>query len=102
MKHYSRLLENELECLKLAKKSKKTTFIKIVISSKTELSKFKKLLKQIFQIIKAKELAGFIIQPTYGISEPSLEQLLGFYDLVYAYYNQVRIVPQLHKFIGAP
>lgn len=102
IKHYSKLLENELECLKLAKKSGKTTFIKIVISSKTQLSEFKKLLKQIFKIITPNEIAGFIIQPSYGILEPSLNQLLGFYDSVYYYYNQVRIIPQLHKFIGAP
>jgi pyruvate-formate lyase-activating enzyme len=101
-KHYSKLLENELECLRLAKKSKKTTYIKVVISSKTQLSQFKKLLKQIFKIISKTELAGFIIQPTYGISEPSLEQLFRFYDSVYDYDAQVRIIPQLHKFIGAP
>jgi len=102
IKHYSKLLENELECLRIAKKSKRITFIKVVISSKTQLSSFKKLLRHIFKIISKTELAGFIIQPTYGISEPSLEQLFSFYDEVYTYYNQVRIVPQLHKFIGAP
>jgi len=101
-KHYSKLLENELDCLRLAKKSKKTTYIKVVISSKTQLSQFKKLLKQIFKIVSKTDLAGFIIQPTYGISEPSLEQLFSFYDSVYDYDAQVRIVPQLHKFIGAP
>lgn len=101
-KHYSKLLENELDCLRLAKKSKKITYIKVVISSKTQLSQFKKLLKQIFKIVSKTDLAGFIIQPTYGISEPSLEQLFSFYDSVYDYDAQVRIVPQLHKFIGAP
>ena len=101
-KRYSKLLENELDCLRLAKKSKKTAYIKVVISSKTQLSQFKKLLKQIFKIVSKTDLAGFIIQPTYGISEPSLEQLFSFYDSVYEYYAQVRIVPQLHKFIGAP
>ena len=101
-KHYSKLLESELDCLRLAKKSKKITYIKVVISSKTQLSQFKKLLKQIFKIVSEADLAGFIIQPTYGISEPSLEQLFSFYDSVYEYDAQVRIVPQLHKFIGAP
>jgi organic radical activating enzyme len=101
-KHYSKLLVNELECLRIAKKSKKTAYVKVVISSKTELDSFKKLLRKIFKIVSKAELAGFIIQPTYGISEPSLEQLFRFYDAVYGYYDQVRIVPQLHKFIGAP
>jgi 7-carboxy-7-deazaguanine synthase len=101
-KNYSRLLENELECLRLAAKSKKTTYIKVVVSSKTALGSFKKLLTSIFRILSKSELAGFIIQPTYGISEPSLEQLFSFYDAVRPYYSEVRIIPQLHKFIGAP
>ena len=100
--HYSKLLENELDCLKKAQAAHKTTYIKIVISSKTELDSFKNLLSQIFEITSRSKLAGFIIQPTYGVSEPSLEQLLKFYDAVYTHYDQVRIVPQLHKFIGAP
>ncbi len=100
--HYSKLLENELQCLKLAIEAGKTTYIKIVVSSKTKLEHFKELLKNIFNIISKSEIAGFIIQPTYGISEPNLIQLLDFYDAAHAYYNEVRIVPQLHKFIGAP
>lgn len=99
--HYSKLLENELQCLNYAIDSKKTTYIKVVISSKTELEPFKELLEKVFSIIKS-EIAGFIIQPTYGIAEPSLKQLFSFYDEVYPYYKNVRIVPQLHKFIGAP
>ncbi|MDE1763986.1 MAG: 7-carboxy-7-deazaguanine synthase QueE [Thaumarchaeota archaeon] len=100
--HYSKLLENELQCLKLAIDSGKTTYIKIVISSRTGLEHFKHLLKNIFDITSKSKVAGFIIQPTYGIAEPDLKQLLDFYDLVHAYYEEVRIVPQLHKLIGAP
>ena len=100
--HYSKLLENALECLKTSIDSKKITYIKIVVSEKTELADFKKLLDKIFNIVSKKDLAGFIIQPTYGISEPSLEKLLKFYDLVFPFYGEVRVVPQLHKFIGAP
>ena len=54
------------------------------------------------KIVSKKDLAGFIIQPTTGVAEPSLEKLLEFYDLVFPLYNEVRIVPQLHKLIGAP
>ena len=82
--------------------SKKTTYIKIVVSEKTKPEDFKELVDKIFNIISKKDLAGFIIQPTYGIAEPSLENLLKFYDLVFPFYNEVRVVPQLHKFIGAP
>ncbi len=101
-KHYSKLIENALECLKSAVHSKKITYIKIVVSSKTELESLNELLDKIFNIISKEDIAGFIIQPTYGIAEPSLEQLLKFYDLVYPYYTEVRVVPQLHKLIGAP
>ncbi len=100
-KHYSTLLENELQCLKLAANSGKTTYIKIVVSSRTTLEQFKQILTSIFDMARYK-VAGFIIQPTYGIEEPDLKQLLAFYDAVYTYYEGVRIIPQLHKFIGAP
>ena len=100
--HYSRLIQNALECLKISVDSNKITYIKIVVSAKTELRDFKELLDKIFNIVSKKDLTGFIIQPTYGIAEPSLEKLLKFYDLVFPFYNEIRIVPQLHKFIGAP
>ncbi len=100
--HYSKLLENELQCLKLAVDSGKVTYIKIVVSSRTKLEPFKQLLKSIFDIASKSKIAGFIIQPTYGMAEPELKQLLDFYDAVHIYYEEVRIVPQLHKFIGVP
>ena len=101
-KHYPELVRNTLECLQAAKEAKKTTYIKIVVSSKTELRSFKELLEQIFKIISKEDLSGFIIQPTTSTSEPTLEQLLVFYDNVYPYYDEVRVVPQLHKIISAP
>lgn len=100
--HYSKLIQNALECLKISVDSNKITYIKIVVSEKTELRDFKEILDKIFNIVSKKDLTGFIIQPTYGIAEPSLEKLLKFYDLVFPFYNEIRIVPQLHKFIGAP
>lgn len=101
-KHYSTLIENALRCLQESVKQKKTTYIKIVVSDRTELGPFGELVQNIFGVVSAKDLKGFIIQPTYGIAEPSLQNLLSFYDLVYPYYEQVRVVPQLHKLIGAP
>jgi len=101
-KHYPELVKNTLECLRAAVEAKKTTYIKIVVSSKTELSSFKDLLDQIFKIISKQNISGFIVQPTTSISEPTLEQLLQFYDAVYPYYDEVRVVPQLHKIISAP
>jgi len=101
-KHYERLIENALNCLKSSVLTKKTTYIKVVVSSKTELNEFTNLVKNIFNSVSKNQIDGFIIQPTYGIAEPSLELLLSLYDIVYPYYNDVKVVPQLHKFIGAP
>ena len=101
-KHYPNLIRNTLECLQMAIEAKKTTYVKIVISSKTELGSFKELLEQIFKIASKENISGFIIQPTTGVSESSLEQLLVFYDNVYPYYDEVRVVPQLQKIISAP
>ena len=101
-KHYPNYIENVLECLRLSISAKKTTYIKIVVSSKTTVDSFRKLLDKIFFVVSEKNLSGFIIQPTYGVSEPSLENLLKLYDLVYPNYKEVRIIPQLQKIMGAP
>lgn len=99
--HYNNLLKNEMECLKMAIKNNKITFIKIVVSNYTNVEEFSELIYDIFGTINAESLAGFIIQPTTKINEPTVESLLKFYDLVYPKYNDVRIIPQLHKVIGA-
>jgi hypothetical protein len=91
-----------MKCLESSVKSKKITYIKIVVSSKTQLDEFKELVDQIFNIISKENIDGFVIQPTYGISEPSLDLLLNLYDIVFPHYIDVKVVPQLHKFIGAP
>ena len=100
--HYKKLIGHTMKCLKSSVKSKKTTYIKIVVSSKTQLDEFKKLIDDIFNNISKENINGFVIQPTYGISEPSLDLLLNLYDIVFPYYIDVKVVPQLHKFIGAP
>ncbi|QMU54163.1 MAG: 4Fe-4S cluster-binding domain-containing protein [Nitrosopumilus sp.] len=102
LKHYEKFIGNTMKCLESSVKANKITYIKVVVSSKTQLNEFEKLVKEIFEIISKDDVDGFIIQPTYGISEPSLEHLLNLYDLVYPYYVGVKVVPQLHKFIGAP
>lgn len=101
-KHYEKLITHTMKCLESSVQAKKTTYIKIVVSSKTQLNKFEELVNQIFDIVSKDDIDGFIIQPTYGISEPSLDLLLNLYDIVYPYYIDVKVVPQLHKFIGAP
>ena len=101
-KHYDKLIDNALQCLANSVSSKKTTYIKIVVSNKTTIQSIKKLTEQIFQTISGDNISGFIIQPTHGIAEPSLDHLMGLYDIVYPYYDKVRVIPQLHKIIGAP
>lgn len=100
-KHYDKLFANEIKCLKLAIENNKIAYIKIVVSNSTSLDDFKKLIDRIFCEIKKKDLAGFIIQPTSNINEPTVDRLIGFYDLVYPLYKEVRVIPQLHKIIGA-
>lgn len=100
--HYEKLINHTIKCLESSVKTKKITYIKIVVSSKTRLNEFEELVNQIFHIISKEHIDGFIIQPTYGISEPSLDLLLNLYDIVYPHYIDVKVVPQLHKFIGAP
>ena len=101
-KHYERLIENAMNCLKSSVSERKTTYIKVVVSSKTGSGEFNKLVKNIFNSVSRDQIDGFVIQPTYGIAEPSLELLLSLYDIVFPYYTDVKVVPQLHKFIGAP
>jgi 7-carboxy-7-deazaguanine synthase len=101
-KHYEKLIENVMNCLKSSVSERKTTYIKIVVSSKTELSEFTNLVSSIFNSVSKHQIDGFIIQPTYGIAEPSLDLLLDLYDIVFPFYPDVKVVPQLHKFIGAP
>ena len=101
-KHYEKFIGHTMKCLESSVKTKKTTYIKIVVSSKTQLNEFEELTNQIFDVISKDDIDGFVIQPTYGVSEPSLDLLLNLYDIVYPYYIDVKVVPQLHKFIGAP
>lgn len=101
-KHYEKLIENAMNCLRSSVSEHKTTYIKIVVSSKTDQRDFKNLVNNIFSSVSKPHIDGFIIQPTYGIDEPSLELLLTLYDIVFPFYPEVKVVPQLHKFIGAP
>jgi organic radical activating enzyme len=99
-KHYPNLLRNEVECLKLALRSGRTTYIKVVVTNSSSLEEFRQLVHTVFGLAKPGGIAGFIIQPSHGIDEPSLERVFGFYDAVYPSYDQVRVVPQLHKEMG--
>lgn len=100
-KHQTNLIKSEMECLKMAVSAGKKPYVKIVVTNSTDIEEFSGLVNKIFTEAGAKNIAGFIIQPSYKIDEPVLDRLFAFYDAVYPLYDQVRVVPQLHKIIGA-
>jgi len=100
-KDYDNLLLNEIKCLELAVESNKTTYIKIVVTNSTHLDSFKNLVYNISKKIKPSEILSFIIQPSHGVDQPSVNKLLNIYDIVQPIFPEVRIIPQLHKEIGA-
>jgi len=98
---YDNLLFNEIKCLELAVESNKTTYIKIVVTNSTNLESFKNLVYSISKKIKPSDILGFIIQPSHGVDQPTVNKLLDTYDIVQPMFPEVRIIPQLHKEIGA-
>jgi organic radical activating enzyme len=98
---YDNLLLNEIKCLELAVESNKTTYIKIVVTNSTDLESFKNLVYNISKKIKPSNIVGFIIQPSHGVDQPTVNKLLDTYDIVQPMFPEVRIIPQLHKEIGA-
>ena len=101
-KHYPILLENALKCLQLSMSSKKSAYVKIVASSRTSPEHMAWLARRVFETADPEDIGGFVIQPAYGAAEPGLDLLMKMYDAVLPYYENVRVVPQLHKLIGAP
>ena len=101
-RHYEKLTSHAMKCLYFALEHNKTTYVKVVVSSKTTPQYLDSLASEIFRETPVCDVSGFVIQPTYGVSEPSLNQLLDMYDTVVPYYQDVRVIPQLHKIIGAP
>ena len=98
---YDNLLENELRCLELAVRNNKTTYIKIVVTNSTNLDSFKNLVGYISKKIKPSDIIAFIIQPSHGLDQPTVNKLLDTYDIAQPVFPEVRIIPQLHKEIGA-
>ena len=98
---YDNLILNEIKCLELSVESNKATYIKIVVTNSTNLESFKNLVYNISKKIKPSDILGFIIQPSFGIDQPTVNKLLDTYDIVQPIFPEVRIIPQLHKEIGA-
>lgn len=98
---YDNLISNEIKCLELAVESSNGTYIKIVVTNSTNLESFKNLVYNISKKIKPSDILGFIIQPSFGIDQPTVNKLLDTYDIVQPMFPEVRIISQLHKEIGA-
>lgn len=101
MNHYDNLLQNEIRCLMASVSNRKMTYIKIVVTDSTDTKEFAVLVGNIFQHVSREDIHGFVIQPSDGIDKPTTERLLRFYDIVCSHYREVRIIPQLHKQMGA-
>lgn len=99
---HATLQENAMICLEHATASPGVVYVKVVVSDRTSPDYMQALANEIFQRVSRHDISGFVIQPTWGVAEPSLESLMRMYDSVYPLYRQVRIVPQMHKYIGAP
>jgi 7-carboxy-7-deazaguanine synthase len=101
MNHYDKLLQNEIRCLMTSVSNRKITYIKIVVTNSTDTKEFAVLVGNIFQHVSTEDIDGFVIQPSDTIDKPTTERLLRFYDIVCPHYQEVRIIPQLHKQMGA-
>jgi pyruvate-formate lyase-activating enzyme len=99
--HYEDLLQNEIMCLKISVNARKISYIKIVVTKFTNSNEFADLVENIFRQVNSSEINGFVIQPSSGLDQPSIDMLVKFYDIVCAHYEEVRIIPQSHKQIGA-
>lgn len=111
--HHDRMTGQALRCLELAAAAGKTTYVKIVVSSETSVGEVRDLAIAVSNAARkgdsdsdaatdAISVSGFVIQPVYGKGEPPLELLLAMYDAIRPVYADVRVIPQLHKLIGAP
>ncbi len=100
-KFHNNLIQNELKCLELAlNKNDKISFVKIVFTNSTTVNEIRDLITRIFRCSNINNLSGITLQPSYEFDSPSTEHILKVYDEVYPFYNDVRVVPQMHKMLG--
>jgi 7-carboxy-7-deazaguanine synthase len=98
---YDNLLDNEIKCLDLSLlQTDKVSFIKIVFTNSTNFNELQNLVARIFDRPNIVNLKGFILQPSYQFDSPMPDKILKAYDLIYSYYKEVRVIPQMHKLIG--
>ena len=100
---YPGLLDSAVKCLRASIGRGKYTYVKIVVGASTSESHFAGLVGKALEGAPGGDgLSGLVIQPVTGRGAPDLDHLLRLYDVARPLYGGVRVVPQLHKLIGAP
>lgn len=78
--------------------SKKEVFIKAVVCKSTKLEDIKKTIKLVADFNKD---IPFILQPnSFEMEKGLIKRLIYFQNLCCHYLSYVRIIPQMHKFLG--
>lgn len=102
---YPALLDEALECLRASVELGTFTYVKIVVGASTTEAHLADLVGRAVEAAPdggGAGLSGLVIQPVTGDGAPGLDHLLRLYDAARPLYGDVRVVPQLHKMIGAP
>ena len=97
------IVASAAECLRISIGLRKFTYVKIVVSKSTSEEAFAELVGAVLRAAPGgRGLSGMVIQPVHGSGAPSLGHLLRLHDVARPLYGDVRVVPQLHKMMGAP
>ncbi len=87
--------KDHIKFLKIARK--KNIFVKTVVTKNTLMKDFKKAVEIIEEVNKD---IPFIIQPVTAKDNMDLKKLFTFYTIAKASLSDVRIIPQIHRFLG--
>ncbi|MEK6543870.1 MAG: 7-carboxy-7-deazaguanine synthase QueE [Elusimicrobiota bacterium] len=96
---HKRLIASEMGCLKAALAAGKKTYIKIVVTRKSEIAELEAIAATAAAITGSERLEGFVLQPAWGVDQPSAEHLTALCAAVSPYHRQVRVIPQTHKIL---
>jgi len=102
--NYPNLYTNSLKTIKILNDAitknigKNNVFVKVVITNDVSIDQIEKLAKDISNIGNL----SFVLQPQTGIKwdAPYKKQLLKISETAGNYLRDVRIIPQMHKFLG--
>lgn len=72
--------------------------VKVVVTKKTSLDEFQEVVAKVSQV---NQVAPFVVQPVHqSFLAPSQTQLFHLEKLARNYSSNVRVIPQVHKFMG--